>query len=801
MNKLLIPLIALLAFSPLLTYAQALTQVVYGQVIFSSTGTPIQSAKVYLAGNPKVGALTDKAGRYRLPQVPVGRAVIVCVFAEDTIRSSAENITSGKEVKIDLSFDQVGVVIAGSPDGVPALEPANAATVVSGHTFSAEQVFLEPGNANDPSRMVQSVPGVQAVRDDNADIIIRGNAPMGLLWRLEGIDIPNPNHFARKGNTGGGITMFSTQLLGKSDFSTGAFAPEYGNALSGVFDMHFRDGNSNQRETRIQAGLLGLDAAFEGPFNAKDEKDDSYLINYRYSTLGILNQLGYNLLNPRISNTFQDLSFHVSLPSEDYKNQVSIFGIGGLSDEFWVGVEDSLDWSTEYRTTRDFLTRMGTMGFTYQRLLDDEKGFIRTTTAIMGSRVIDNEDTLDIRNGLEGVLPEAPFQREQYDNSRISNHTFYQRGWTPNKNELILKTGLISNFIRYAVNHEAWMYTDPGEGTGNFQTLLNGSGSTFQFQPYAQLRYTTPRLSLTGGVHAVFLTLNQTGAIEPRLAAKYQIAANDFISAAYGLHSRVLPLGNYFTQIEDVNGQVTMPNMNLPLMKAHHLVVGYEHLFPEQSMRLRVEGYYQSLFDVPVHTADSSFYWHLNRRDGYLIQAAESEGTGQNLGIDISLQKALSDGYFFSITGSAFDSRYSTPRLSGETFNTRYNARVAATIMGGIEREVGKNGRLIVSTRFIYSGGLKYTPGDSARSAALGQPVFDPMLAFSASQGTYFRSDLRITYRWSRPKASYQLALDVQNLTNRLTNVREEQWDAGRNDFIFIYQSGLIPIISFIADF
>jgi hypothetical protein len=160
--------------------------------------------------------------------------------------------------------------------------------------------------------MSASFVGVVSPNDGGNNISVRGNSPYGFLWRMEGIDIPNPNHFANAATSGGGISILSAQILANSDFLTGAFAAEYGNALAGVFDLRLRKGNNEKREYTIQAGLLGIDLEAEGPVSPGSAH--SYLVNYRYSTLSMLANLGLEV-GDAITN-FQDISFNVTLPTK-----------------------------------------------------------------------------------------------------------------------------------------------------------------------------------------------------------------------------------------------------------------------------------------------------------------------------------------------------------------------------------------------------------------------------------------------------------------------------------------------------
>lgn len=797
-------LILMLGLIPLMGLPQEQTQTIRGRIINKDTQRPIAGAQVIVLNiNPARGAITDENGTFTISAVPLGRYSIQASFIGfGTYVSDNLVLNSVKELVLDIAMVETGVelddidIVAGAEN---PHEPTNSFNPVSMRSFSVEETQRYAGSVNDPSRMAMGFAGVQASQDNNSDIIIRGNSPAGLLWRLEGIDIPNPNHFARKGSSGGGITVFSAQLLAKSDFSTGAFSAEYGNATSGVFDMKFRRGNTQKAERRFKFGLLGTDLALEGPIK---QGQSSYLVNYRYSTLGILNDIGFRLVGKRIDNNFQDLSFNIFLPDSDVKNTWTIFGMGGLSEELWDPVEDSLTWSNPYRTTRDYLTRVGAVGMTYTRLLDN-KSFLKAVVAFSGNQVIDNDDTLDVRNVMRlnepnqleeptdwMTLTETPYEKEDYKNTRLSTHVFYNRQFSP---QLTLKTGVLASHINYGFLHEQRV----GEAN-TFETIVEGEGSSQLLQAYSQFKISpNENLSINAGFHASLLTLNNSGAIDPRLSLKYTLSGNQSISLAYGLHSQILPLGSYFTEIETA-GEISQPNMNLDMIRAHHAVFAYEKRFKNRT-RFLAEAYYQRLFNLPITPSSSpSDFMLLNLRDGYADRPLLSEGTGQNLGLDLTLEKYFSNNFFFLFTGSVYESNYTGS--DGETYSTRYNSRYNQSLMGGTEFALKKGGTLQLGARSVLNGGLRYTPGDEELSRAAGEFVEQAGQAYALGVGTYYRIDLRVSYRKNLQKIAYILSLDVQNAINR-RNVRDQIYDPGFNKLINRYQSGLIPVFSFQIDF
>lgn len=771
------------------------SSVIRGTIIDQDTRQPLPGATVLVQGL-SLGANTDENGKYRITNVPVGRHVVeVRYIGYAHFVSEPQVINSAKETVLDIEMveevvtsDMVEITVSRENPDAP----------VSLTKIDVEHSAYKPGAISDPGRMMMAEAGVSQPQDNNSDIVIRGNSPAGLLWRLEGIDIPNPNHFARKGSSGGGITIFSAQVLGESSFSTGAFNADYGNALAGAFDMKFRKGNTENREYRFKAGLLGLDFATEGPIS---NGRSSYLINYRYSTLGILNDLGFRLVGKRIDNNFQDLSFNVYLPTKNDKGVFTLFGIGGLSEELWDPVKDSVFYANrDYRTTTDFTTNMGATGLTYTHFLSD-KSYLKWVVAAVGSRVVDNDDTLNLstvnyalpndESAIVGV-PEDSVKKEDYRDYRFSTHLFYNNKINQKVN---FRAGLIASHIQFAFDHR--------ELRGDvFQSVVQGQGSSQLLQGYSRVRYdASHRLTLNAGLHALFLVLNQTYSIEPRLSMSYVLTENDRISVAYGLHGQALQLGNYFTQTD-----AGMPNQDLEMTQAHHAVVGYEHSFT-QAFRLKVEGYYQYLFNLPVVNDPTRSYMLLNERDGYAREALVSEGTGRNYGVDMSVRQAFARGSFLLLAGSVYKSEYMT-LFPDRWFSTRFDSRYNLSLMGGKEWYFGKEGQssLQISGRGIFNGGLRYSPIDREASAiaaetSIGQ-TYVPIdaEAWTEKVGDYYRLDLRIAYRINGNKAAHLISIDAQNATNHL-NRREPIYDPISNNLTFRSQSGLIPVISYQIDF
>lgn len=776
MKKILTLVTALL---PLLIFAQTPTQTISGLVLDKDSRQPLTGATVKIENsNPPIGAVTDLDGKFSLRNVPVARQQIQCTYlGYEPWLSDPIIVNSARETYLEISLTEASsktqeVVVTARRRGN---EPINELSLLSTRSFSPDETQRYAASANDPGRMAQALPGVQPSRDNRSDIVVRNNSGIGLLWRLEGIDIPNPNHFARRGSSGGGITIFSVSMLGNSDFSTGAFPAEYGNAYSGVFDVHFRKGNPEKHEYTFRAGMLGLDFSTEGPF--KKGGDATYLINYRYSTLGILNKMGIHLVGERVDNTFQDLSFNLYFPTKNKKHLFTIWAIGGLSQETESAVENPKDWDsyTDY-LTRDFSTNMGALGATHTALLSDN-AYIKTSVAVMGQDIGFANDTLS-----SSLVP-FNVNDEQYREGRYSIASFLSKKIT---SKLSLKTGVSLNLMPYNLLRN----------TLDDSTSIAAKGMTAQTQPYIQFRFRpTARLTLNAGLHALFFHFNNSQSVEPRLCMKYQLTENQSLSLAWGIHGRVLPLGNYFTK---VNGRVL--NKNAGLVRAQHAVLGYD-LLAGKAMRFHTELYVQRFRDVPVAKTASSSWSILNTIDGFARYELVNKGKGENIGLDLSFEQSFSRGAFFILGGSVSQSRYTD--AGGREHPTAFDSGVSATFTGGKEWTFTNASVLQLGLRLIYNGGQRLTPllPNQPVSRFSQNPLLDEANAFRDRVDPYFRPDLRIAYRRNNKRAAWTLALDVQNVISRKNiDALSRNYDPDLNQWVYRTQAGLTPILSFQID-
>jgi len=763
--------------------AQSLTQTIRGTVVDKVSKSALPGASVVLLqSEPMIGSTTDPEGNFKLIPVPVGTHAIRVSFIgykEITIPNMVVN--SGKEVVLTITLEeditQLGEIVV-RPD-VEKNKPINDMATVSTRTFSVDETRKFAAAVNDPARAAVSFAGVVSADDGSNSISIRGNSPFGLLWRMEGVDIPNPNHFADIGSSGGGISILSSQLLANSDFSTGAFPAEYGNALAGVFDLNLRKGNNEKTEYTLQAGFLGMDVAVEGPFSKNYR--GSYLVNYRYSTLSVLSKLGVNV-GDAVTN-FQDLSYNIFLPTNKFGN-FSLFGFGGLSDQNQNAEKDSTLWEDDYqRYNSNYFSNTGAAGFKHAITLNANT-FLQSTIVLSGNDHGFQNDRLD-----DQYTPQFNYKEnyvtKKLTASSILNHKFNAKN--------SMRSGVYLNRYYYNLRQR---YLD--SDTDQIKEPLNSTGYAGTLQLFSQWNYRpTQNLTVNTGIHFLYLKDNSTFSIEPRVSARYDLNEHQSINMGYGLHSQMQPSGVYEAQVEQLDGTWMKPNENLGFNKAHHFVVGYDRSLTKY-LRVKAESYYQHLFNIAVENDPTSPLSSLVVEEGFVTEPMVNEGIGKNYGLELTLEQFLHNNLYFLLSSSLYNSEYKA--LDGVWRNTRFNGKHALSFTAGKEYTWEKNRVFGLNLRTIYTGGFWTTPIDVEKSIESGETHYIKSLAYTEQLPNYFRADFRVSLKRNRANSTTTLSLDFQNVTNR-KNLGGQYFDPQSGEVKKWYMLPLLPVLSYKIEF
>lgn len=796
-------LLALLVSSLSLTKLTAQTQTIRGVVLDVQANYPLIGANVILLNSdPVKGTATDIDGKFTLENVPIGRQAL----SIQSIGYKSQNIpnvlvTTGKEVileiKLEESVEQLEEVVI-SANGAKEL-PNNEMAKVSARTFSLEEVTRFSGGRNDVARLASSFAGVSAPNDSRNDIVVRGNSPVGLLWRVEGIPIQTTNHFNTFGTTGGPVSALNTNLLKTSDFLTAAFPAEYGNANAAVFDIEMRKGNNETHEFTAQmSAFSGVEFMAEGPIN--QEKGTSYLASYRYGIASLA------ATGTSATPFYQDLSFKADLGQTPI-GRLSIFGLGGISSIDFLG--DEIDEDDLFANpTQDAFVESG-LSLVGLKLVSSlsKTAYLKTSFGVSSTRTQYDQDNYNKTSTGELINKYSAVKvkdvETRYTLNSVLNKKFNAR--------FNLRSGTtIEVFDLDATSQDRDRRVNIPDNNGDgipdyFITTRSIQESFVLAQFFSQGEYKfTDALSLTLGAHAQYLDYTEDFAIEPRTALSWQFAPKQRISLAYGLHSQMVPLPILLLRQENGQGESVATNDELEFMRSHHFVLGYDRSIGS-SWRVKAEAYYQSLFNIPIERFSSS-YSIINEGSDFIFEERNNlinDGTATNYGVELTIEKFFSQGYYLLATGSIYESQYKGS--DGVERSTAFNNQLVGNLLAGKEWKVGKGKRnaITVDTKVTSSQGNPFTPInlEGTRANAGRQVLFEDQ-AFSQRYDNYFRWDVKFGFQLNSEtkKISHKFFVDFQNVLNR-KNEFVRRYNEVTDEINSVDQIGFFPDVLYRIQF
>ncbi|MBN1951145.1 MAG: TonB-dependent receptor [Bacteroidales bacterium] len=765
------------------------TQTVRGSVTDAITGYPLVGATVViLNSDPLVGTVTDPEGFFELNSVPVGRQSVEISYV-GYLPSRIDNLllTSAKEMVINIKLEESALEVDEVVVSAKKRKDAtiNEMAMVSSRTFSVEETERFAGSLGDPARMVANYAGVMTQNDSRNDIIIRGNSPSGVLWRLEGIEIANPNHFGALGTTGGPVSMVNNNLLTNSDFLTGAFPAEYGNALAGAFDLNIRSGNDETTEFTGQVGFNGFELGAEGPFfRTKNGVNPSYLINYRYSTLAVVSKLGLDMGTGSAVPEYQDLTFLVDVPATR-AGRFKLFGLWGLSNILLI---DSVDNAyNQAGGSTHFGSDLAVLGMTHTYFLT-EKIRMKTTASYQQTSAITEVDSVNFKEEIY-----IPYYRSLQGENKLSFSTQFRHKINAKNNYSL---GMVYDRYTTLYHDSAYIY-DQDE----FRILTDTDGDLAMLRGYAQWQHKfNDQLTAYAGVHSQYLDLTEELAVEPRMSLRWQLSPKSSLDLGFGMHSQMQPKAVYYQQDYDPDTHTySLTNEDVEFTKSIHYVLGYNYLFAPD-FRVKMEAYYQDLYRVPVAESFPE-YSMLNSGDFFGIFSSGNlvnEGTGKNYGLELTVEKFLSKNYYLLFTGSVFDSKYTG--YDGIERNTAYNGNYVFNCLAGYEKKLSDKMMLTFDVKGVYAGGKRYVPYDWEQSQIEQIEVYDWDHAYEERYADYFRVDLRIGFKLNGKRMSQEWGLDLQNITNHL-NIFSQGYDVATGETTPVPQQGFIPMMLYRINF
>lgn len=686
------------------------------------------------------GAATDLDGNFKLEKVPYGRYTVTVSyvgFQSKTIQ--AVDVNAAKQVVLDFLLEEEiysadGITITAQPNRA---EVQNLFTQVSAISFSVEETRRFAGALDDPLRAAAVFPGVVQSGDVNSNgIVVRGNSPKGLQWRLNGVRIPNPNHFGNVGRSDGGVTLFSTQLLSNSDFLTSAFPAEYGNASSGIFDIRYRKGNASHREHTVQAGINGIDVATEGPLGSSGSS--SYLINYRYSIFGFL-----QYIEPEMKGKvpqYQDVNFQFEWQTEKWGN-FTFFGVGG-TDQSSAKPEQDGNYTLEERMDQRLDNKVGVLGLQHSYSLS-KRAALQTTMSYVGRKV-------DFRDGMR----DSSFVYQALSDVSQLNYTWALEQSITQK---IFNHGIMQVGYRAALDGFETTINETLNQQNGLESIADDEGSTQNFEAYIQTKWNlSPQFSINTGLHSMYYRLTDALTLEPRFSAKYLFTNGNSFALAYGNHAQLEDISVYAMNLNGAS------NSNLKPSRAHHFSSTYSFGISE-NLHALLDAYYQYLYEIPV--VSGSYESLINHAGGIVTDSYINAGKAYSYGVELMIEHFFKTDYYYLATVSWNKSRYQD---GNELWRTaRYSSGLTLTALGGKEWRFSEKRSLSLNLRATHTLGEYYIPVDLSASHQAGVEVLNANTIYKKRLPNFIYVDFSLGYKTNYSASSGEWSIQIKNVLNQ----------------------------------
>ena len=747
-------------------------QIVKGTVTDAITGETLIGAAVRVLELPETAGMTNIDGEFSINIKQSGRYTIETSYIGYEPSVLKEVLVAGaKEVVLDIALRESSleldeVVIKPRINKETTVNPT---ALVGGMMLSMEEASRYAGGYNDPARLVTAFAGVSGQSDGNG-ISVHGNAPQFVQYRLEGVEIFSPNHFADLYGAGFGmVSALNANVITNSDFFVSTFNSSYNNALSGVFDVKMRSGNNSKFENGVQLGSVGIEWTSEGPISKKN--NSSFIFNYRYGFSTIARKL--KLIETYGSQyDFQDLSFKLNFPTKK-AGTFSVFALGFI-DKAWDVELDIEDIHSIYDASEQKGSLYNAFAGASHKIHFDNKWTWRTTVAYnMQHNKADMEywglifDDNYKPTGFEGK--DYPFSYLKQNEDRVVFNTELSKQVTP---RWLVQLGGEYSHRFFDLNFRAAENVYEPVPDAPYYATKDNTGLANIF--WSNLWKPTEKLSINLGVAANYFLLSKDFSVEPRASVKWEPGKRHSIALGYGLHSMIEKLDAYFFR----NPDGTLANKDLGLSKAHHLLATYIFRFTD-NLNLRFNTYYQYGFDTPVGINGSTFCT-VNRLFNYIEEPLVNEGNTRNYGADITLEHYMSKGFYGQVNGSLFKSEY---RGQDKVWrNQLYDRGYMVKVLGGKEWMLGKKNQNVfnVSVKYSLQGGLRHTPIDvdaMRANVAAGiiddEPIYIDDKAMSLQFDPSSVLDITVSYKINCKKVSHTIAFEGVNILQNETPYAE----------------------------
>jgi len=613
------------------------------------------------------------------------------------------------------------------------------------------------GAFDDPSRVLQELPSARGTNDQANHISIRGNSPNATKWYLEDLEIINPNHLNNAGidsdlisTSGGGVLLLSGQVLDNTTFYNSAFPVTYSNSIGGIVNLDLNQGSEQKYNHRFKIGLIGIDIGSKGPI-VKSSGKSNYLVNYRYSTLGLLSKMGIDLGDEAIN--FQDFVFNIE-QSLSNKFNLKVYGFWGKSSN--VFDNDSIaNESTEEKFLYDIVFNSQSVNSGVQLNYNPTGNDLFYAKINYGNQQNKRNKTLKTTG-----FSNADQLNQQKLSTRLGWHRKFAKG--------VFKSSLVfinnKDDVSYLVDVPPLNY--------NYTSFANNIDLQFN-----------SKISANAGLNLIYYNHYKEFLVEPRVRINFQLTNNLLTSLQYGKHSQY----PYFRIVNAVTSE------KLKTEKAHHYNLNIQYNL--NRIRLLTSLYYQQVYDVAI---DDGFFSAVNQFSDLVDNNLKSSGKARNYGFEWQAVYKGNNNFGLHLLGSISKSTFNN--IKDEWFDSRFDQ--GFSLVGLISKDFlfSENRVLGFNAKATYAGGLKYTPIDLATSLNSLEIVYNSNEIFGAQYPDFFRADLKLYFQKKKKKRNTEWSIDIQNVT-KATNLAYIYLDENQQQLVKKNQLGLVPILNYKIDF
>jgi hypothetical protein len=753
-------------FSPV--YGQVLQNqpkgILKGKVVDGESKLDLVGAQIFIK-DLKSGTSTDGKGYFEIKDVPVGSYTLNCNYiGYERIAKTDIIVRTERETFVNIEMQASSIEIGGSTVTAGYFSEIQTKPL-SSINFSSEEIRRAPGAAGDVSRIIFGLPSLAKINDTKNSLIVRGGSPVENGFYVDNIEIPNINHFPTQGSTEGPIGILNVDFIEDVNFNCGGFSGEYGNALSSIMDVKFREGNRSTTDVQIDMSMQGFGSMLEGPL---DGGRGAYLISARRSFLDLI----LHLMNETVGvPTYSDVQGKITYDLSD-RHKLSFVDV--FSDDRQVMDQKKALESKTINIYPEYGSYSNTGGVNWQWIWG-KSGFSQTSL----SHTYSNAE-INFLQTRDAKLLMKNASIEQEVKLRNTNHWMIDA-----KNKFNFGFDIKDVMIDYSI-----FYNDYQDILGNSTPAFNLNKSIQSLHGGIFVDYACSlldRLTLSPGARIDYYQFNDDTKISPRMSLTYHVDDLTSLIGSYGI---------YYQNIPWIIAAQKESYRSLKTPRADHYVLSFNRLLTE-STKLTIEVYDKEYRDFPMDPSQPNLFLF----DQVVVEQVFlnhsnllSTGKAQSYGVEATVQKKMAENIYGLIAGSYYRSNYTG--IDGKRYDRVYDNKFNFAIEGGYKPDE----KWEFSLRWLYAGGAPYTPFNEQASLATHKGVFDAVRVNGARLPDFHSLNIRVDKKYYFASTTLTVYLSIWNAYGR-RNISSYTWNEVKDKVMEEEMWGMLPVFGIKYEF